>query len=554
MSRSQWACLVAGLLLAACRTVPMLPDDTLAALKASPEAYLEGEVKGLSSLAVLNDSDFVYTAAFSPDSQRVAGVTLGARAYTLQLFEVPESADPADFVRRDGEIAPAVGVPVNSYEFDVESIDFSPDGTKLVTSGRDGAVRLFDVKTGSLLKAAQLEEPLSSVAFHPSGRYVVAGSAEGMLTVLEVPGLRFSNELRAHKGEVRGLAFAADGTLYTGAWDKTIARFGVVEEPVGAQRARTSFENKGASPLVRGTLDDSVVLSFALDAREAHIIVKSEVARLAGIDLGALTDSVQVPTAMGQMSARIARGRTLTFKGLQLSNVDVVVCDACVPPEAQGVLGEAFLSRVEVAFEPEAKVAVLTLKEGVEAGERKGLSLKESARHTFEWFVNDLTLDAKGERLGVAFSEVPAQRTQEIYKREKEGRVEPLAQGNAGAIVDARSGTILRQWALHRGVVSTAAISPDGGTLLSGGWDNRLRVLSFAEEGDRPVAVMKYGWSVRRARFSPNGRFVVVAAWTPQNPVGDYSSDPALQLFTVQYGESVRAEKRGQATFPVPEK
>jgi hypothetical protein len=42
---------------------------------------------------------------------------------------------------------------------------------------------------------------------------------------------------------------------------------------------------------------------------------------------------------------------------------------------------------------------------------------------------------------------------------------------------------------------------------------------------------------VRRVRFSPDGRWVAVAAWTPQNAIGDQESDPAAALFEVAYDQ-----------------
>jgi hypothetical protein len=48
------------------------------------------------------------------------------------------------------------------------------------------------------------------------------------------------------------------------------------------------------------------------------------------------------------------------------------------------------------------------------------------------------------------------------------------------------------------------------------------------------VGARKFGWSVRRVRFSPDGRRVGVAAWTPQL-ASNAESDPAAALFEVRY-------------------
>jgi WD40 repeat protein len=136
-----------------------------------------------------------------------------------------------------------------------------------------------------------------------------------------------------------------------------------------------------------------------------------------------------------------------------------------------------------------------------------------------------------GARLGVAMNEVKAERSLALYKREKAGDEEPIAEGNVAVIVDAKDGHIIEKHNLHHGIVATAGISPDGKSLASGGWDRKLFVYSG---GELPVATVTYGWSVRKARFSPDGRLLAVAAWTPQN-AHNSDSDPAAQLFALTY-------------------
>lgn len=537
--RARLALLLLLTALLGCRTAPALPDETLRQLSATAGAHLTGEVRGADELAVLNAEDFVYSVAWSPASGSVASTRLGARHFALSLFALPTPARGEAFKRRDGRIAPDVDVKVSEQAFDTEALDFSPDGQRLVTASRDSVVRLFDARTGALERTTQLEAPLSAVRFHPSGRYVAVGNTRGEIALLEVPSLRYSGEALVHADEVRALAFSRDGRLFSGGWDRALAIFDTREAPAQTASAQVRFETRGAHRSIRGTLDDAVALSFALDGREPMIVVRAAVALAAGIDVAALTETSPVPTAMGETLARIARGRTLRFKGLELGGVDVAVCEACVPPGSDGVLGAAFLERMKVTFDPASGVALLSRKGPALAPASNTLVLTPRARHDFPWRLNDFTLDARGERVGVAFSEVKAERTREIYQREKQGLVEPEAEGNAAAIVDARTGAILRKWTSHRGVVATAAISPDGKTLASGGWDKRLLLFG---DGPAPVHAREFGWSVRRVRFSPDGRFVAVAAWTPQNPVGDHQSDPALTLLTLDWAGTPAVE------------
>ena len=100
----------------------------------------------------------------------------------------------------------------------------------------------------------------------------------------------------------------------------------------------------------------------------------------------------------------------------------------------------------------------------------KLLALTESHRFTFPAFVNDLSLDRAGKVLGVAFSETKAERTREVYEREKKGTVEPEREWDVGARVNAETGEVLQKLRGHHGVVATAGISADGTTLRRAAW------------------------------------------------------------------------------------
>ncbi len=520
------ALLVTGMLgLAGCQhAAPVLASDVAARLESTPGAHLAGEVVGLRDVSVLERRDFVWTLAFSPDTSHVAYSHMGASQYQLALWTLwPTPALVAD-------------TGINPAEFDVEALAFSSDGKLLASAGWDGVVRLYDAATGAPKAILRTEEPLTAVAFHPASGYLVVGSAQGLITVLRAADLGFSSEVRPHADRVSALAFAPDGTLYSGSWDKRIRVFDSREEVLKREQTRLRFERRGGHAVVAGVVNGKSPVTFALDARTPAIVLGSQAAAAAGIDSAFLQETVSLPTALGTTLARVARGQHLRLKALELDGVDVAVCDACLPPEVSGVLGASFSERVDVAFDDATGEAVFTLKGPAQAKEeQRGLVLAPRAHFTFEAHVNDITLDAAGRRLGVAFSEPKAERNRVVYEREKKGLVDPPAEWNAAALVDAASGQVLRKWTQHRGVVASAGISPDGRSLVSGGWDKQLYLWREGEEA--PVAERKFGWSVRRVRFSPDGRLVGVAAWTPQKVTGDQQSDPAAALFSVRYAE-----------------
>lgn len=513
-----------ALLLSACQSLPHLPDARLQQLKAG--AYLTGAPVGLHPARILNDTDFVYDVKWAADSHHLALSRLGMKSFDLLVWA---NAQPPQQVSQ---------APVNRHEFDVESVAFSPDGRWAAAVSRDGSVRAFEAATGKAVGGWLADEPLSTVAFHPTLGALAVGSEKGTVTLLKVEAqqgglkFRFAAEAPLHRGQVRGLAFAADGTLFTAGWDKTVAVLATREQPSGANSAAVKYERKGGFAQVRGTLNDVASVLFALDVRMPQaLVLRSALAQAIGLDPSALTEAVPVTSSFGTQVARVARGLTLAFKGLELRGVDAVICDACIPADAQAVLGQGFVDAVELAFDETRGQALLKRKVALPGDGAPLPTISLLRRFTFPAFINDLSVNAAGTVLALAFSETKGERTREVYVREKRDELEPERAWDVAARVDALTGAVLQTYRGHRGVVATAAVSPDGLTLASGGWDKKV----LLHRTGKPPVTEKFGWALRRLRFSPDGRWLAAAAWTPQNPLGDGRSARSAVVWEVAW-------------------
>ncbi len=492
---------LAGLLsLAACKTLPVTPPSTLRALENG--GHLRGVPLALGEARVLNREDFVFDAKLNADGSRVAVSRLGGKGFHLSLFAGARVADPL----------------LNGVEFDVEAVEFSPDGARVAAASRDGSVRIFEAATGQPLASWLTDEPLVSLAWSPDGAHLALGSARGLVTVIAASPPRFVTELRAHADEVRALAFTPDGTLVTASWDRTVQRF-VLRESTSTD-VRAHFEKKQGFVTFRVVLDQTMAATVALDARAPMVLVRTSLAQALGVDVTALTETTTVTSAWGQQLVKVSRGHMLSVKNLELPEVDFGVCDACVPSDAQLVLGGPVLQRLALVFDDAAQEVVV-------AGASKGLGLERRSSVTLPAPVNDLSLDAKGELAAVALSETKAQRNPDVYQREKRNEPEPEREWDCAARLELSTGKLLDVVRGHRGVVSTVALSPDGQTVVTGGWDRRVVLHGVTEA--------RFGWSIRRVRFSRDGRWLVVGAWTVLNALGDHQSDPAAVVYEVIY-------------------
>jgi WD40 repeat protein len=94
----------------------------------------------------------------------------------------------------------------------VRSVEFSPDGKKLVSCSDDKTVRLWNLESKSSLKLADLPDWGTKAAFTPDGRRIVCGSKDGILRVYDV---RTSEEIREfqikHPGYLNSFDITSSG-------------------------------------------------------------------------------------------------------------------------------------------------------------------------------------------------------------------------------------------------------------------------------------------------------------------------------------------------------
>ncbi len=109
------------------------------------------------------------------------------------------------------------------HRFEVLSVSWSPDGTRLATGSEDITAKVWDVAGGREMHTLKGHtNAVSSVSWSPDGTRLATGSHDGTAKVWDAAGRRELLTLRGHTGQVRSVSWSPDGTrLATGSDDGT---------------------------------------------------------------------------------------------------------------------------------------------------------------------------------------------------------------------------------------------------------------------------------------------------------------------------------------------
>ena len=153
----------------------------------------------------------VTSLAFDPDGARLAS---GARDGAVIVWDARSRQE----VWR-----------VQTDKTPVRSVLFLDQGARLLVGSLGGLVAVYDLKSTAPIRSRHLEGGVSQLAAAPGEGFAVVGGARGDLLTLDLRSLNTAREqAKAHVGEVRGVALSRDGSLLaTGGDDRRV----VVRDP-----------------------------------------------------------------------------------------------------------------------------------------------------------------------------------------------------------------------------------------------------------------------------------------------------------------------------------
>ena len=502
----------AGLLLG-CATAPVTDAEVLTRLQAAPKgSHLSGTVTGVGAPEIINRRDFVYALDFDDESKRLAFIHHVSTSMELTLTGL-------------APLAPVFQEKINKSEFDCEDVVI--DGDRVLVPSRQGVLRALDAANGKLIAELTTGEPLLRVAVGVD--HIFVGSSEGRVLIFDRQ-LGFVGEAKIHDDEVRGLAVLADGRVATASVDGTfkISKVAPVDAPL--VRLPTSTLATGEQVFL-AHLDGKKAIATIRDARQPFSLVSRAAVKRLELASSPTAETLAVPTAEGvQQLPSLALGE-LRLRALSVGNVTAAVCDACLPPGVELLLGQDVLSTVTVAEDIAAGDLVVRPVEGAARvamipGAR---SLVVDKAMTLPGPANDVDVSDVGTVI-VTFSNERAERSFDINDAERKGKTMPASPASGAVVVDVATMLVTKSLVNeHLGFAVSGALSPDGKTAVTGGWDKRFIVWDVAT--GTVVTERSLAWALRRVRISPDGRMVGVAGWTPVNALNEGDSDPSMVLY-----------------------
>ncbi|KEP45560.1 tyrosine kinase family catalytic domain protein [Rhizoctonia solani 123E] len=152
---------------------------------------------------------YVNSVQFSPDGTRVVS---GSSDRTILVWDV--------------ERRTTVAGPLNGHTDVVCSVAFSPDGLQIAASSVDHTVSMWDAREGRLIGNPYEGHTrcVNSVAFSPRGTYLVSGGDDKTVRIWDVrTGRQVDQPFQEHADEVCSVAFSPCGQyVASGSWDRKV--------------------------------------------------------------------------------------------------------------------------------------------------------------------------------------------------------------------------------------------------------------------------------------------------------------------------------------------
>jgi RNA polymerase sigma factor (sigma-70 family) len=412
--------------------------------------------------------------------------------------------------------------------FEAASVAFSPDGKTLASSGWDNDIRLWDVATGKVRDVLKgHRQRVWMVAFSPDGKTLASGSFDNTTRLWDVATGKERRTLARLESWVRTVSFSPDGKLLALGGDNDVIHLwdlgtGREVRPTGGHRGGVSSLAllRDGKSVISGAADGTIRL-WDLDTGKELRVLGAHTERVDAIALS--PDERTLASGSDDKTVRLWDMATGTHRRRLTGHRGPITCVA-YSPDSRLVASGSYdatiriwdadsgkeLRRIDgdrtwvkcLAFSPDGK----RLASG-------DWNTKPQARPAaiFLWDVDSGKLVRRIEGHDVTVRSLAFStdgRTLASVSYDETGRLWDVATGKELC----RVGRVRERQdpppEEGLGQLYCVALSPDGRTLATSGWDQTVRVWEAATGRLRGV-FRGHAGGVRALAFTPDGRRLV---------------------------------------------
>jgi WD40 repeat protein len=472
---------------------------------------------GRELLCIDPKSDLLFCVAVSPNAQAVA--CAGGTQSEAGLIKVFNAAGGSELYTITGHSGP------------VRSVAYSPDGRWLASASDDGMVKLWEARSGQLVRPiADRDSSVSAVAaiaFSPDGACLAGAVIEdATVRIWDTATGHQLHQLRGHTGNVTRVVFSPDGgRLATASEDRTVRVWatdtgretltlaghidgvaGVAFSPDGRRLASAGYDH-----MVRVWDAASGMLSFTLAGHTAPVLDVAWSPDGDRLATASLDDTVKVWDVKGGQAAVALRPKAGTVGGIAFSPDGHRLARGC--SEGRVVIGDTFMGTQVRDFQGHEKQ--ITAVAYAPDGARLAAASLDSQVCVWDTATGQLIHTRPLGRKPTSGMDFQA------LAYSPDGKLlAGAAESETVRLWDAATGRELRDF--HE-AASTVAFSPDVRRLAYAGRDG-LKVCAMADG--------KELWSVTGGRdfilYSPDGARIFALGGTPIVQIFDAASGRLL--------------------------
>ncbi|TAL67629.1 MAG: choice-of-anchor D domain-containing protein, partial [Bacteroidetes bacterium] len=456
-------------------------------------------------------TNFVNSVAFSPDGTRLASCSSDK---TIKLWDIISGTEIQTFPGQNS----------------VSSIAFSPDGSMLASGHGDSTVKLWDINSGIEIRTfSGHTRSISSVAFCPDGLKLASGSYDKTIKLWDIDSGTEIRTLSGNTNFVTSIEFSPDGTtLASGCYDDTIKLWDINSGTV----IKTFSGHFSFITSVTFSPDGTKLASGSSDAR---------------IKLWDINSGTEIKTFLG--SNRTIRSVAFCPDGTKLASCSddntIKIWDINLDIEIKTITGHTY-SVCSVAFSPDgSKIASGSDDNTIKLWDlNSGNAIKTLSGHnggvsTVAYSPDGTKLASGSKDLTIKLWDMNSDTVlKTFYGREgvfysvafsPDGT--KLASGDGeGEIIlwDLNTGTKIYTFSGHNSYVSVVAFSPDGTKIASGSSDKTIKIWDV-NSGTEIKTITGHNSYVSSIAYSPDGTMLASGSW-----------DNKIKLWDINLGTEIR--------------